>query len=95
MTGMASELPALVRTLLALTAVIALVVAARWLLARPVGTRAEGDPLVLAGSLALDARTRLVVVRRGTTELVLAVGPHGVSRLDLAVAQGPGPSVPP
>ena len=91
---MESELPALVRALLALTAVIALVVTARWLVARPVGTRAEGDPLVLAGSLALDARTRLVVVRRGATELVLAVGPHGVSRLDRAIAQGPQPSLP-
>jgi flagellar biogenesis protein FliO len=94
-TGVAAELPALVRTFLALAAVITLVVAARWLLARPVGTRAEGDPLVLAGSLALDARTRLVVVRWGATEFVLAVGPHGVSRLDFAFAQDPDRSVPP
>ena len=90
MTGVTAELPALVRTFLALAAVITLVVAARWLLAR-----AEGDPLVLAGSLARDARTRLVVVRRGATEFVLAVGPHGVSRLDFASAQDPDRSVPP
>lgn len=78
------ELPALVRSLLALAAVITLVAIARWLLPRPAGATAAGEPIEIAASLALDARTRLVIVRRGATELALAVGPQGVTQVDLA-----------
>ena len=82
MTALTPELPALARSLLALAVVIALVAAARWLLPRPAGATAAGEPLEIAASLALDARTRLVIVRRGTLELVLAVGPHGVTQVE-------------
>ena len=41
------------------------------------------DGLRVAETLALDGRHRLVVVRRGEAELLLAIGPHGVSRIDI------------
>ena len=88
MTALTPELPALARSLLALAVVIALVAAARWLLPRSAGTTAAGGPIQIAASLVLDARTRLVIVRRGTMELALAVGPHGVTQVDLAPGTG-------
>jgi flagellar biogenesis protein FliO len=89
-----TELPLLARSVLALAAVLALMGAARWLLLRRgvgvamAGGRADAG-LVVAASLALDARNRLVVVRHGDAEFVLAVGPQGVSRLDLTPAGRP------
>lgn len=84
MTALAPELSALGRSLLALAAVIALVLAARRLMPRPCAARVEGEPLTLAASLTLDTRNRVVVVRRGSVEFVLAVGAHGVIPLDPA-----------
>lgn len=95
MTALAPEVPALARSLLALAAVIALVAAARWLMPRAGTARCSGEPLVLAASLALDARSRIVIVRRGAAELVLAIGPNGVTRLELpATASGAGSAAP-
>jgi flagellar biogenesis protein FliO len=86
MTALAPELSALGRSLLALAAVIALVLAARRLMPRPNSARTEDEPLTLVSALALDARNRVVVVRRGPVEFVLAVGAHGVIPLDPARA---------
>ncbi|MFO1048925.1 MAG: flagellar biosynthetic protein FliO [Geminicoccaceae bacterium] len=83
MTALMPELPALARSLLALAAVVTLVAVARWLLPRPAGTTAAGEQIEISASLALDPRTRLVIVRRGATELALTVGPQGVVQLDL------------
>ena len=44
---------------------------------RPANARAFDDP-----------RSRIVIVRRGTAELVLAVGPNGVTRLELPGTAG-------
>lgn len=77
MTALALELPSLARSLLALAAVIVLVLAARRLMPRAGVGRLEGEPLTLVASLALDTRNRIVVVRRGPAEFVLALGPHG------------------
>ena len=44
--------------------------------------------LTVVGTLPLDARNRLVVIRRGEAELVLAIGPQGISRLDFPEVTG-------
>jgi flagellar biogenesis protein FliO len=71
---------------LALVSVLMLLATARWILLRKglgnMGNTRGADGLVLAATLPLDPRTRLVVVRRGAAELVLAVGAHGVSALE-------------
>jgi flagellar biogenesis protein FliO len=85
MTALAPELPALARSVIALAVVIALVAAARRYLPRSAAVGSSDEPLTLAASLSLDARTQLVIVRRGPAEFLLAVGAHGVTRLD-----GPG-----
>ncbi|MGE3294299.1 MAG: flagellar biosynthetic protein FliO [Geminicoccaceae bacterium] len=86
MTALAPELTALGRSLLALAAVVALVLAARRFTSRSAAMRIAGEPLILAASLPLDARNRLVVVRRGTDEFVLAIGAQGVVPLEPARA---------
>jgi flagellar biogenesis protein FliO len=89
MSAATAELPLLARGLMALAAVLALLVAARWLLARQgfagMSSARHAGGLRVAETLALDARNRLVVIRRGGAELVLAIGPAGVSRLDFAI----------
>jgi flagellar biogenesis protein FliO len=85
-TALAPELSTLVRSLLALVAVLALVVAARRLIPRTGIVRVAGEPLTLVASLALDTRNRIVVVRRGPAEFVLAVGPQGAVPLPPASA---------
>lgn len=86
MIDVAADLPLLARSLLALAAVMALLFGVRWTLARQgmggqmLARRNIG--LTVAGTLPLDARNRLVVIRRGEAELVLAIGPKGISKLD-------------
>ena len=86
MNDVAADLPLLARSLLALAAVLALLLGGRWILARQgmggqnLARRDIG--LTVVGTLSLDARNRLVVIRRGEAELVLAIGPQGISRLD-------------
>ena len=66
--------------------VMALLLGVRWTLARQgMGgqNRARRDiGFTVVGTLSLDGRNRLVVIRRGEAELVLAIGPQGISRLD-------------
>ena len=95
MSAAAADLPLFARALLALVLVLALLLAARWALARQASPAwlpmRRRDWPVYRRTLALDARTRLVVMRRGQAEVLLAVGPHGVSRLDFRiVADRPG-----
>ena len=86
MNDVAADLPLLARSLLALAAVMALLLGGRWILARQgMGSQLlarRNLGLTVAGTLPLDARNRLVVIRRGEAELVLAIGPKGISRLD-------------
>jgi flagellar biogenesis protein FliO len=99
MTGLEGELPPLARAVFALGVVLALLLAGRWLLARHGLPSAAGTPaadgLRLEASLTLDSRHRVVVVRRGEAELILAVGPTGVARLDRPrTPDAPAPSAP-
>ena len=99
MTGMEAGLPLIARAVLALGAVLALLLVGRWLLARHGLPSAAGTPaadgLRLVASLSLDSRHRVVVVRRGEAELILAVGPTGVARLARPhLPAAPTPSVP-
>ncbi len=84
------DLPLLARSLLALAAVMALLLAARWILARQglgaMASPGRGGGLHIAQTLPLDARNRLVVIRRGNAELVLAIGPQGITRLEFVDA---------
>lgn len=86
MTGLVGDGGLLIRAALALAAVLALLVAARWVMARPelapAGAAHGRGRLHLVGSVAVDARTRILVLRHGAIELLLAVGPGGVVRLD-------------
>jgi flagellar protein FliO/FliZ len=64
--------------------VVALIVAAAWLLRRtPLGafSRANG-PLKVIATLPLGPRERLVLVETDSRRLLLGVGPAGISRLD-------------
>lgn len=98
MSAVSVDLPLFARAALALTAVVALLIGARWVLARQgLGSMAptrRGSGFHIAETLPLDTRNRLVVIRRGEAELVLAIGPQGVSRLDLPLtteaSQPPG-----
>jgi flagellar biogenesis protein FliO len=78
------------RSLAALAAVLALLLAARWLLARQglaaITPLRRADGLHVTETLSLDARNRLVVARRGEAELLLAVGPQGIQLLDVREA---------
>ena len=63
---------------------MALLLGGRWILAR----QGMGSQLLARRNLGLtvaetllDARNRLVVIRRGEAELVLAIGPKGISKL--------------
>jgi flagellar biogenesis protein FliO len=89
---MDGELSALARTFLALGAVLVLLLMARRLVARHglmgAETMTGTSPMRLVASLTLDARNRLVVVRHGEAELILAVGPGGVVRLDTTSRHG-------
>ena len=97
MTPADGELPLAGRALLALTAVLVLVWAVRWAMLRHGLTPAAATPavggLALVASLSLDPRHRLVIVRYRAGELLLALGPAGVTRLD--GPPGPDASSPP
>jgi flagellar biogenesis protein FliO len=98
MTALGGEIPALARAVLALAAVLGLLLGTRWLLARrglPGAATTGTGPRVVA-ALNLDARNRIVVLQHGERELLLAVGPGGIARLDgpaacrASDAAGPG-----
>lgn len=74
------------RAVAALGGVLGLIAAIAWLLRRhgAVGMRALGANarLAVVTTQAIDARTRLVLVRRDRTEHLLAVGPTGVTVIE-------------
>ena len=86
MTGTPIDVAALVRTVAALAGVLALLVAVLWLARRHGGLPNRGLPsgarLAVMASLPLDARVRLVLVRRDGVEHLLAVGPGGASLVE-------------
>ena len=90
MSTVAADLPLFARAILALAAVLVLLLAARWALARRglgwmAPTRCDTG-LAIAETLPLDSRNRLVVICRGGVELVLAIGPQGVSTLEFPMS---------
>jgi flagellar protein FliO/FliZ len=87
-TGLPVDAWALARATAALAAVVALLVVALWLLRRHGGgggalqLRSSGSRIAVTGSQAIDARVRLVLVRRDNVEHLLAIGPGGVSVIE-------------
>jgi flagellar protein FliO/FliZ len=92
-TGSSLDAAALARTIGALAAVLVLLVAASWLVRRHGGVAlrrlAPGSRLSVTASLPLDARVRLVLVRRDTVEHLLAIGPGGVTVVESLPAGDP------
>ena len=80
------EAEALCRGLSALAGVLIVLAAGAWLLQRHGGTAFRGsrpnDRLAITARMAVDARTRLVLVRRDTVEHLLAIGPNGIQLLE-------------
>jgi flagellar protein FliO/FliZ len=72
----------LLRTLLGLAAVVALIVAAGWLLRRMGQSRWHGNGVLrVVGGLALGPRERVVLVQVGARQVLLGVTPGNVRRL--------------
>lgn len=98
MTGAPLDLLAFGRALAALAGVLLLLTACLWLVRRHGATwlrpRQECGALAIKAALMLDARTRLIVVRHGPVDHLLAVGPTGASLLDTRPASGPGDTGP-
>ena len=85
MTGVAIDTAAAGRAACALAGLLLLLVAALWLFRRHGGglqPLRPGSRLAVTASLALDARVRLVLVRRDDMEHLLALAPGGVSVLE-------------
>jgi flagellar protein FliO/FliZ len=87
------ELAPLLRTVAALGGVLLLLLAAAWLLRRygagPL-RRPDGSRLAVTAAQMVDARTRLVLVRRDAVEHLLAIGPAGVTVIEtLPITAGP------
>lgn len=79
------ELP-LLRALAALVGVLALAAAALWLLRRyamdPLAGRAGAARLAVVASQSVDARVRLVLVRRDGVEHLLVLAPSGITLIE-------------
>jgi flagellar protein FliO/FliZ len=93
-TALAVDGPALLRALAALACVLLLTVPALWLLRRhaagPLRRLGAGSRLCVTASQPVDARVRLVLVRRDAVEHLLAIGPAGVTVIEtLPAAAGP------
>jgi flagellar biogenesis protein FliO len=86
LTNLPIEAGVLGRAVSALAGVLALLGASLWLLRHHAGAawqRAKpGGRLAVTASLALDARVRLVLIRRDSVEHLLAIGPSGVQLLE-------------
>jgi flagellar protein FliO/FliZ len=91
-TGLALDLGTFVRGVVALAGVLALLVAVLWLVRRHGGIGLHGTPaaarLAIMAALPLDARVRLVLVRRDGVEHLLAVGPGGATVVESVPARG-------
>ena len=93
------DLLAFGRAMAALAGVLLVLTAILWLLRRhggPLLRRSQVDgALAIRAALMLDTRTRLLVVRHGTVDHLLVVGPGGTSLLESRPAQVggvPGPA---
>jgi flagellar protein FliO/FliZ len=88
------DLP-LLRAFLALAGVLLLLGAVLWLLRRhagPLQRLAAGGRLAITASQVVDARVRLVLVRRDGVEHLLAVSPAGITVVETLRAAGGGPA---
>ena len=79
---MSSDWGVAVRSLLALAVVLALITAATWIARRYLATGLVGNlggkrRLAVVEYTVLDGKSRLVLVRRDTTEHLLVLGPTG------------------
>ena len=96
-TGSPVEPAALGRAVVALAGVLMLLAAGLWLLQRH-GQRSlrrpkPGTRIAVTSAIALDARVRLVLVRRDAVEHLLAIGPTGVQLLESLSARDAPPTV--
>jgi flagellar biosynthetic protein FliO len=80
------DLDTMLRFALALGAVLALILALGWIarkrLAGPMGAAPEGRRLRIVEVAPIDPRAKLLLVRCGTREHLVAVGPGGITRID-------------
>jgi len=98
-SGSSVDLLAFGRALAALAGVLLLLTASLWLIRRhggPLLRRSQANgALAVQAALMLDTRTRLLVIRHGTVDHLLVVGPDGTSLLESRPAQAmgaPGPA---
>ncbi|MFO1072292.1 MAG: flagellar biosynthetic protein FliO [Geminicoccaceae bacterium] len=89
---------ALARAAAALVAVLLLGLAALWLARRagmmPAAGRGPGGRLVVVAARAVDARSRLLLVRRDDVEHLLAVTPAGITLLETLPVGSARPELP-
>ncbi|HZF98460.1 MAG TPA: flagellar biosynthetic protein FliO [Pseudoxanthomonas sp.] len=96
----APNTPGIGGAVVGLVLVLGLIFALAWVLKRMpgagVGLR-QSEQLKVVGMLAVGARERVVVVQVGAEQLLLGVGPGGISRLHLLpepLAVAPPPALP-
>ena len=86
------DIPEITRLVLALVFVLGLLALVVWLLrkTRIGGVIGAGGPrrLEIVEARALDTRTRLLLVRRDSTEHLIAVGPNGVAIIEAGIEGG-------
>lgn len=84
------------RGIVALAAVLGLLLLLTWGLRRGGVLRGAvgSGPLAVAGSLALDGRNRVVLLRCADRQHLLAVGPSGVSLLASGAVSDPTAELP-
>ncbi len=97
---MISDWGLLARFVLALTVVLALIAAATWAARRYMGSAMMAGltgrrRLAVVESTMLDGKSRLVLVRRDSTEHLLVLGPTGAAVVESGIAAAPVASAPP
>lgn len=95
MMPLAPELAPLLRTVAALAGVLLLLLALAWLLRRHGAggsAAAASGRLAIVASRMVDARIRLVLVRRDAVEHLLAIGPTGVTLVETVPAASSSPA---
>jgi flagellar protein FliO/FliZ len=97
---MMSDWGLLARFLLALAVVLGLIAAATWAARRYMGSAMMAGltgrrRLALVESMMLDGKSRLVLVRRDSTEHLLVLGPTGAAVVESGIAAPAGSSPPP
>ena len=98
MTFAGDEPLALARAAAALAAVLLLGLAALWLARRagvmPAAAHGAGGRLAVVATRAVDARCRLLLVRRDDVEHLLAITPAGITLLETLPPGGARPELP-